>query len=79
MKKIVVVFSALALIVTLSLSSFALNGGDKDKKCCKTENKTECNKDKEHCKKEGDKKCCKKSDKKCCSKEEKPKLEEEKK
>ena len=75
MKKLVLVFSALAFVVTLSLSSFALNGGDKDKKCCKTENKTECNKDKEHCKKEGDKKCCKKNNKKCFSKDEKPKEE----
>lgn len=78
MKKVLILFSALALVVSVSLASTNLNGGDKDKKCCKTEcNKDhkECSKDckkEDHkdCKKEGDKKCCKKEDKKCCSKKE---------
>jgi hypothetical protein len=80
MKKLALVFGALALVVTLSLSSFALNGGDNDKKCCKKGEHKECPKDSKDCKKEDNKKCCKKSDKKCCSKKEAPKeVEEEKK
>jgi hypothetical protein len=77
MKKLMILFSALALVASVAIASPNHNG-DKDKKCCKKGDKTECPKDEKECKKEDNKSCSKKSDKKCCSKKEAPKEEDKK-